>query len=96
MSALTDFFEVGGIVINDIVAIAAGINDPTIILLDLPVGSLYIRTTGELWTKYGALSNEWKLVNITDTQSLEELIVYNNLGDPELLFMNDTIVKVSI
>lgn len=55
-------FEVDELAIAGLVHVSAGVADPAIALIDLPVGSLYLRSNGELWQKIGAMANEWAKV----------------------------------
>ena len=77
------FFEVDGILIGDGASIYSGSINPN--TLDLPIGSIYLRTNGELWKRNGL--SVWELVGGTTTiLTQEELIDYNSLGEPELMF----------
>ncbi|MFA6198794.1 MAG: hypothetical protein WC679_00055 [Bacteroidales bacterium] len=80
------FFEVDGILIADGASIYSGSINPS--SFDLPIGSIYLRTNGELWKRNGL--GIWELVTGTNTVATqEELIDYNSLGEPELMFDDD-------
>ena len=98
MDASSDFFEVDGIVLNGGVAIASGSINPSIDTLDLPKGSAYLRDNGEIWSKVGFANTDWILTNSQQItlESLEEMVMFNLIGDPELVFMDDKVVKVKI
>jgi hypothetical protein len=80
------FFEIDGLVISEGAALYSGSENPSSI--DLPIGSLYMRTTGEIW--YRNSLSIWQLLNsggnvITE----EELIDYNENGEPDIMFDDD-------
>lgn len=57
---MADFgFEVDELVVDEVVSVLAGAADPSIALVQRPIGSLYLRTNGEVWQKTGAVANQW-------------------------------------
>ncbi len=80
------FFEIDGLIISEGAALYSGIESP--VLLDLPIGSLYMRTTGEIW--YRNSLSIWQLINTGSNIIIEEeLIDYDENGDPDIMFDDD-------
>lgn len=52
-------FETDELLIQEAASVLTGAGDPSVEWVDRPVGSLFIRTTGELWQKTGSLPNQW-------------------------------------
>lgn len=52
-------FETDELLIAESVSILVGSTDPSVALVDRPIGSIYIRSSGEVWQKVGELSNQW-------------------------------------
>lgn len=65
MANIDKFFLVeNGLSFDDDVAIFSGFTDPTSGSGEAaPIGSLFIRTNGQLWQKFGAADTEWQLVS---------------------------------
>lgn len=65
MADISKFFLVeNGLSFDDDVAIFSGFTDPTAGSGEAaPVGSLFIRTNGQLWQKFGAADTDWQLVS---------------------------------
>jgi hypothetical protein len=62
-----ELFEVGaGLSIDGEVVVLKGDLDPSVAGVDAPKGSLYLRTTGELWQKYDASPVSWRTAIQTD------------------------------
>lgn len=59
MGALDKAFESDGIVLNDVVGLLGGADDPSSAGVDAPEGSLYIRTSGQIWQKSGPGDTDW-------------------------------------
>jgi hypothetical protein len=76
------FFEIDGLVISEGAALYSGSDSPA--LLDLPNGSLYMRTNGEVW--YRNPLSIWQLLSHV---SEEELIDYDENGEPDIMFDDD-------
>lgn len=56
-------FDVGlGLSLDGEVAILKGAADPSLVGVPAPVGSVYLRTNGELWQKYAAPDLSWRNV----------------------------------
>ena len=58
---LTKAFELDEILLNDLVGVIAGTDNPTISGVDAPVGTLYIRNNGELFQKQAGDIFQWDL-----------------------------------
>lgn len=67
MGVEADFFEVEGILLEGGAAVFSGSADPSIALLQAPVGSMYLRTDGTTWKKIGPLQNEWQMEQLQST-----------------------------
>ena len=52
-------FEVDELLLAEATSVLTGASDPSSALIDRPVGSLYIRTNGELWQKASSPPNGW-------------------------------------
>lgn len=68
-------------------AVFSGDSDPSISLLDLPVGSLYLRSNGEQWKKTGPLPNEWV---VFESGQLPDYVFAND----EFVFVDDELVVI--
>ena len=90
MNDSKDYFEIdNGLLISNNSAITSGSNSPLSPLVDLPVGSLYLRTTGELWIKVIDINIQWeRLISITPTV-IETLLFQNSSGDFENIYTID-------
>jgi hypothetical protein len=68
------FYPENGINLDDLVGIFAGSADPTAGLGEAaPVGSLYLRSNGELWSKTGALDLNWTKFDLTGGGSVTSI-----------------------
>ena len=79
------FFEIDGLLISEGSSIYSGKDIPS--NLDLPCGSIYMRTTGEIWYKNSSLT--WSLLTSNNVVLQEELVDYNEKGEPDILFDDD-------
>lgn len=61
MAALDRAFEVDAVLLSGVAGILAGAGDPSVDLVPAPVGSMYLRSDGAFWRKYGLLDNEWDI-----------------------------------
>jgi hypothetical protein len=68
-------FEVDELSLQGDVSIIHGADDPSIALVQKPIGSLYLRMNGETWQKVGSMANQWsKIQGSGSTQT----IIYGN------------------
>ena len=90
MDESKDYFEIdNGLLISNYSAIASGSNSPLTPLIDLPSGSLYLRTTGELWIKVTDIVIQWeRIMSITPT-TVENILYQTTMGDFENIFTVD-------
>ena len=65
MADISKFFLVeNGLALDDDVAVFSGFTDPSAGLGEsAPTGSLFIRTNGQLWQKFGTADTDWQLVS---------------------------------
>ena len=66
-----DIFEVEELLIENGSAIGSGSEDPRDFTTEYPIGSLYLRTNGELWKKIGSQDNEWELIGANSSSNLD-------------------------
>ena len=60
-----DYFNVDGIEFEGSACITSGAVNPADALIDLPRGSLFLQTNGDVWRKTGTLPNAWALITST-------------------------------
>jgi phage-related tail fiber protein len=65
-SRIDNAFNVSDISLNDELLIFGGSQSPIIANEAAPTGSLFLRTTGELFTKTGPNDNNWTLITVND------------------------------
>ena len=53
------FSAEGGVSLDDLVGIFAGVTNPAIVGEAAPIGSLFVRSSGLLYQKTGALDTDW-------------------------------------
>jgi len=97
-------FEVDAIVIGELVGIVAGVDDPTISGQTAPLGSLYLRTNGDIFKKAGAGNIDWEVLEAT-TQTLTSTNEYKghvnvavnyNATDKVIILVDSTAQAVTI
>lgn len=54
-------FEVDAIIINETVGIFGGAEDPSSAGQAGPIGSIYLRTNGDIWQKTGETTTDWEV-----------------------------------
>ena len=55
-------FEVDEVVLPNSVSLISGTVDPSASGIDRPIGSIYLRTNGEVWSKTGSTTTSWDKV----------------------------------
>ena len=77
-------FSIDVLSLKDLTGIFSGDNAPSLIPQDAPIGSLYLRTNGEMWSKHGALNTEWSRIETTsalnNTFILGDVSTGNNIN----------------
>jgi|SRR6056300_689202 len=82
-------FEVDEVLLGETVSVLKGDTDPSIALVARPIGSLYLRTNGEVWSKTGTAANQWTRleagsatggISESDHQALLQLIHFIDEG----------------
>lgn len=75
MGIETGFFEIEGIHLTGGSSLYSGTESPIDALIDLPIGSLYLRSDSTLWRKYGALTNQWIQISGPDAVGAVQRVV---------------------
>lgn len=87
MADLSKFFLVeNGLSFDDEVSLFSGFSDPSVVGEAAPIGSLYLRTTGQLWQKFGPADTDWQLVSAEGSSSVKVSSIDTTSG-----FLNDKI-----
>lgn len=98
MANIDDAFRVERLSLDDVVLIAHGTDDPsTGGGYEAPVGSLYLRTDGNLYRKTGSLVTDWSN-SMPSAQELSSIVVAAayTANDKILIFVNTTSNAVTI